>query len=169
MSISLEQLKFAEKMIAAEIKKKKAEKRKLETGSYPINFICQFEGTLSQGPEKSRSPNYPKADVISTTLKILIPALANKNGWDQDELLKVVTDILENTSRNPENTAKEIDPAVEFAMNEALKTGKAKFQAATPKTVVSGTSQAAGEVRIPTAKSHRVEPIDGLSEILNRL
>ncbi len=167
MNISLQNLKFAEKMIAAEIKKKKAEEEKLDTGSYPINFICQFEGTLSQGPEKSRSPNYPKADVISTTLKILIPVLANENGWDQDQLLKVVLKLVQSTSRNPETAAKEVDPAIEFALNEALKAGKAKFQAATPKTVVSGTAQAAGEVRIPTAESHREK--SELSEILNRL
>jgi len=166
MSINLQNLKFAEKVIAAEIKKADADGQKLETKSYPINFVCQFEGTLAKHPEKSRSVNYPKADVISTTLKLLIDALVKEHGFDLANLNKVVANIVGSVSNNPKKYAGKVDSAVEAALDKALKEGKAKFQLATPKTTVAGITQAVGEVRVPTAEKFGTRE---LSEILNQL
>jgi hypothetical protein len=166
MSINLQNLKFAEKVIAAEIKKADADGQKLETKSYPINFVCQFEGTLAKHPEKSRSVNYPKADVISTTLKLLMGYLIKNHGFDSAQLGELVAGIVNKVSNDPNECRGKVDSAVEAALDKALKEGKAKFQLATPKTTVAGITQAVGEVRVPTAEKFGTRE---LSEILNQL
>lgn len=166
MNINLQNLKFAEKVIAAEIKKADADGQKLETKSYPINFVCQFEGTLAKHPEKSRSVNYPKADVISTTLKLLMGYLIKNRGFDSAQLGELVAGIVNKVSNDPNECRGKVDSAVATALDKALNEGKAKFQLATPKTTVAGITQAVGEVRVPTAEKFGTRE---LSEILNQL